>query len=440
MGNNFCGDRCFDRGTIRTEISTTVEAGVKVGDTTPDVAAAQTTDYGVFYFEEHDDKAKMIQSKWRKKKEREAMLQKVRVLDENIATLGKYISVEEMKSKISPQIMKIRNDLKALPEPESVKSIDKETLIYRKPLQFNCNNSIYHGQWSKAGFREGYGVYIDETGSLQEGYFREGKLFFGRIFDYDGCYYEGGIHDGEPQGTGRRFGSDGQVYTGQWKNGKQNFEGLRVYKDGYKYVGMFKDNFFNGKGKFYWPDGCLFEGDFSMSKIEGSGRFKSPDGEIYEGGWKNNLPHGKGIYIYAGRAIGHKYEGEYKNGKKDGFGKFIFRNDTHYIGDWKKGLPHGNGEYKVKDNIYKGFWRHSRLVYNEKNDTTTLDININVDKEKFKLSKSELVHLVDEFEGVIKNADLNPARSFKASQGSELLGKFFQQAMKTAEPQTTNGK
>ena len=439
MGASFCGDRVLD------SVSVPVEPGTIISENKPTYEAIMPNPMPMPKIEKEDlkliekkenkdenkevtleekhSKIAMIQGEWRKKKEKEKVIERVRVLENEMSTIGQIISIEEMKLKITPAILKTQKSLPVYDGTRQDKENMEQKLIFRRPFRFNYDSSTYHGFWSSFGLREGYGVYIKEDGTVQEGLWIDGKLFKGRVFDTDGSYYEGDILEGEPHGAGRKVGFDGSLFTGQWKNGKQYLYGERTYADKYCYKGLMSDSLFNSKGKLTWPDGSTYEGEFNKSTIKGVGKFKSEDGETYEGLWNNNLANGKGNYTYNGKNLAMKYEGEYRNGKKEGVGKLTYKNETYYSGEWKSGLPHGNGEYKMNGTIYKGFWRYGRLLQiageSSRAFNVSTEIIVKEEKEKFK-HKHELVHLIDELEGVI-NDIVKQTRTFKPTLGSEVL-------------------
>ena len=57
---------------------------------------------------------------------------------------------------------------------------------------------------------------------------------------------------------------------------------------------------------------------------------------IYEGEFKNNLPHGQGVYTWPDNK---RYVGEFKHGKRHGFGTFYINDEISYQGNWKFDKP-----------------------------------------------------------------------------------------------------
>lgn len=80
---------------------------------------------------------------------------------------------------------------------------------------------------------------------------------------------------------------------------------------------------------------------------------------IYKGQMKNDVPHGKGIYISkwetkSGKKYKYFYKGDWVNGKKHGKAEHGYRLPTYvinYKGTYKDDVPHG---YGVLTTIFKG--------------------------------------------------------------------------------------
>jgi hypothetical protein len=336
---------------------------------------------------------KRVQSKWKRKMAKKHYAQTIPILDGSLMEYGKFISVEEMESKVSQEVLKLSSTL-SLINVDSVNSQSEgEFLICRKPFQYNTDNSVYRGFWNKKGKREGYGVEVNEDGSMKEGTWRDGFLVFGRIFQNDGIYYEGELLNNNPHGKGKKV-NGAKVFSGNWENGFQ-LNGKIIFEDGYSYEGTYEKNMLHGKGIFNWPDGSTFEGNFSESSISGHGIYKTIDGDIYNGEWLNNLPHGEGEYIYAGKkGETQKYVGSYLFGKKDGKGIFYGQDNIEYNGEWKNGVPHGRGAFKYKENLFEGIFRFGRLVFQDPSPKKA-DLNLKFSKEKVK-EKDDLKYLLPE--------------------------------------------
>jgi len=66
-----------------------------------------------------------------------------------------------------------------------------ENAVSRGPFELD-GDSVYVGQWSADGLREGKGVQMWKDGSKFEGFFKNDMAFgFGRLIHGDGDYYLG---------------------------------------------------------------------------------------------------------------------------------------------------------------------------------------------------------------------------------------------------------
>ena len=92
-------------------------------------------------------------------------------------------------------------------------------LVTRGPYELD-NGSIYHGQWTKEGLREGKGIQIWKDGSKYEGYWKNDQA----------------------NGLGRLIHADGDCYQGEWLNDKAHGRGTYEHIDGAKYIGEWKED------------------------------------------------------------------------------------------------------------------------------------------------------------------------------------------------------
>ena len=73
----------------------------------------------------------------------------------------------------------------------------------------------------------------------------------------------------------------------------------------------------------------------------------------YEGTFRDDEPHGKGIFCYSNGDI---YKGSCKFGYPDGFGIYTYRKGCKYTGFFRAGKLCGIGTFEDNKNIYKGPW------------------------------------------------------------------------------------
>jgi hypothetical protein len=368
-------------------------------------------------------KASLIQSNWKKRKEKQELLERIRVLDSNLNKLGEYIQVDAMKIKIDSRVKDVQFKLKQFKGSEDDLKVLDAKLTYRQPFKFKLDNSVYHGQWNNEGLREGYGLLITEDNIVMEGLWKEGKLYKGRIFREDGSHYQGDIKKYKANGQGKIVLSNGDVYEGRWNEFTQTGNGSRIFHDGYKYEGNFENDFFQEMGSFKWPDGSSYKGNFENSSFNGRGVFKSNSGEIFEGDFFNNFANGNGIYKFSGKNAGVVYAGSYKQGKKEGKGKLTFADDKYYEGEWINGFPHGQGLYKNGQNTYKGMWRYGFLVFanSGNNNPKKEEVSVPNLKESFK-DRKQLIHLRDNIDGEIIGEEKNKkGKNYISNEAKEIL-------------------
>ena len=258
-----------------------------------------------------------------------------------------------------------------------------------KPVEFQ-NGNIYQGGWNSQMLMEGQGKYfLKEEGVMAEGIWKEGNLFFARVFipkendTFD--IYEGEIKNSTFNGKGKLISANGIIYEGDFKEGEKTGNGKIIFPDGTIYIGQVEKSDLNGKGKITWKNGYEYEGDFDKNKFGGNGILKGPKGDIYEGGFLNNLFNGEGKYHYYN---GNSYEGQFLYGVKKGKGVYKSLNSFEYDGDWDNDLPCGVGKLSTWNNsgIIKSTWRYGKIMEEpayEKgtiDDFIDIDFNINVDK------------------------------------------------------------
>ncbi len=104
-----------------------------------------------------------------------------------------------------------------------------------------------------------------------------------------------------------------------------------------------------------------------------AGRFllSSSDGNIvYKGYWKEDQPHGEGIYYFKNGDI---YHGNHDDGDYHGVGKFFTKDGSTYSGEWRQGKRSGDAEYfdantgvvtvgQWQDNIFVKYESHRTIA------------------------------------------------------------------------------
>ena len=231
-----------------------------------------------------------------------------------------------------------------------------------KPLDFDDDGNLYHGEWDEKGNKHGRGVQLWPNGAKYYGYWINNKVNKkGKLVHREGDIYEGEWVDNKAEGFGIYTSLDGTKYEGYWVDDKQQGKGREEWPDGNIYVGDYMEGKKHGQGKFTWNDGAIYEGEFVDNNIEGKGFYIWADKREYNGEWKNNKMNGFGEFKWPDGRI---YKGEYKDDKKEGFGIYMWPNGQKYKGSWKNGKQNGEGEfYSPETNEWtKHIWKDGRKI------------------------------------------------------------------------------
>ena len=136
----------------------------------------------------------------------------------------------------------------------------------------------------------------------------------------------------------------------------------------------------HGKGKFFNKvSGESYSGDFVNGKKEGKGKMTSY-GKKFVGNWRNDQPHGKGLFVYEQSEKTYSYSGDFVNGNKEGKGIMKFQYGTRFDGIWKNNLPIGKGIIILKDGTRKqGEYAAAEAVDDDdrKSKASTPDVSYN---------------------------------------------------------------
>ncbi|XP_069691774.1 radial spoke head 1 homolog isoform X1 [Periplaneta americana] len=146
----------------------------------------------------------------------------------------------------------------------------------------------------------------------------------------------------ERHGKGRALLPNGDIYEGMYSRGKRHGKGLYVFRNGARYNGEWCKGLKYGEGVFYYPDGSKYEGDWKRDMKHGYGAYYYPNGDIYEGTWMKGKRHGLGAYMYA--QSGTRFLGTWNQGKMEGPGQLIHPSHRFH-GEWNNNLPKGRGVY-----------------------------------------------------------------------------------------------
>ncbi len=285
--------------------------------------------------------------------------------DENITSHGHWISPLEMNSYFNENVRKVEMLIGSYEMPAEV-AIKMQGAFEAGPFLFK-DKTIYCGQWSVHGKKQGYGIYIKPDGSKYEGLWNNDKIEgLGRYIDKNGNYYEGNYYlilgnwkNGMANGQGTLVVTQGSRYEGNWINDFQEGYGKETFPDGTAYKGEYRNGHKHGEGEFTWSDGSVYTGQFENSAISGKGILKWKDLRQYSGQWLHNKMHGKGVFDWPD---GKRYEGDYVNDKKEGEGIYYWSRDKYYKGQWNNSKQHGEGMLVLNDKVLRGKFRHGKLI------------------------------------------------------------------------------
>jgi len=154
---------------------------------------------------------------------------------------------------------------------------------------------------------------------------------------------------------------------GDCKNGK----GVLIKPDGTRYEGEFKDDLPNGKGIFIYPkkeaakkgtytfrNSGKYEGDVKQGIKQGRGTFTFITGTKYVGQFEDDKMK-KGLLTMSNGTV---YEGEFDNDMPSGNGTVIFSDGRKYAGEIKTNNISGNGEMTFPDGRkYVGMFHANKM-------------------------------------------------------------------------------
>ena len=134
---------------------------------------------------------------------------------------------------------------------------------------------------------------------------------------------------------------DGGAFRGAIQSWKRQGHGRMQWQNGDRYEGQWKDDAPHGQGLFqYAMEACTYGGLFQGGKRHGHGKLVFDDGREYDGMWQNDEANGPGRMTYKN---GNWYVGDWVKGNRQGQGRFSFRCGSVYEGEFDNGYPSGQG-------------------------------------------------------------------------------------------------
>uniref|UniRef100_A0A1B6DY95 Radial spoke head 1 homolog n=1 Tax=Clastoptera arizonana TaxID=38151 RepID=A0A1B6DY95_9HEMI len=182
-------------------------------------------------------------------------------------------------------------------------------------------------------------------------------------------------------GRGRAFLPNGDYYMGTYSKGLRNGWGWYIFKGGAQYKGDYKEGMKHGIGIFYYPDGSIYEGQWKKDYRHGEGIYKYPNGDTYDGSWKVDKRNGLGNYHY--KEFNVKFLGVWVDGKMNGLGKITYPKYIYY-GMFEDNMPKGKGCFVFPDYCIQ--YGHYVILKNpEYEEEIKEDLPLDEQEEKFSL-------------------------------------------------------
>ena len=149
------------------------------------------------------------------------------------------------------------------------------------------------------------------------------------------------------------------------KNEKKQLRWAKIKKQNGTYLGEAEQNLPQGRGCFIYKgneegEGLQWIGYFDNGEKGNYGKLYNEEGKlIYEGEYKNGIRNGEGTYYYA---RGLRYEGEFVNGFREGNGVFYWEDGTRWEGPFKNNEMNGEGEYNDKEESFPVTYKNGEIV------------------------------------------------------------------------------
>ena len=177
----------------------------------------------------------------------------------------------------------------------------------------------YVGGKDAWGLKEGFGVFIEESGNRYDGEFNANKR----------------------SGHGRQIFANGDMYDGDWAEDKMHGSGRFDFADGRIYTGDFSEGVWHGTGRFVLNRREEYSGTFVDGELTGKGERTFSDCTVYAGEFLKGCLHGIGHMTWIN---GDQYFGEFRNGQRQGYGKMNWtRKRCQFIGHWESNVMTGDG-------------------------------------------------------------------------------------------------
>jgi hypothetical protein len=148
-------------------------------------------------------------------------------------------------------------------------------------------------------------------------------------------------------------------------NNNKKLRWVKIKKENGVYLGEAEQNLPQGRGCFIYKGSEKGEtlqwiGYFDNGEKTKFGKLYNDEGRlIYEGEYKNGIRNGEGTYYYN---RGLKYEGQFLNGLREGQGIFYWEDGTRWEGPFKNNEMHGKGVYYNKEESFPVSYNYGEII------------------------------------------------------------------------------
>ena len=144
----------------------------------------------------------------------------------------------------------------------------------------------------------------------------------------------------------------------------KNLRWVKIKKDNGIYLGEADQNLPQGRGCFIYNgkdnEKLKWVGYFDKGNKSNYGKlYNEEERLIYEGEYRNGLRNGEGKYYYD---KGLKYEGQFVNGLREGHGVFYWEDGTRWEGPFKNNEMEGEGKYYDKEECFPIIYKNGEIV------------------------------------------------------------------------------
>ena len=178
--------------------------------------------------------------------------------------------------------------------------LEGTTAEFTKNKLVFANGDVYEGEL-KSYLPNGNGCYRYGSGDVYEGEFKNGLPDGTGIYTFkNGDFFSGRLSQGAFTEGSLTVTVNGvtKAYTGQFEKSNFSSQFSYLFLDGTYYEGGYHNGLPNGTGKAVLPNGDVYEGDFKDGCFSGFGKYTFSDGSVLTCYFENGKPNGYGSYTY----------------------------------------------------------------------------------------------------------------------------------------------